>query len=623
MIAFLFSLALLGSSIDVQDSIDSTVLVAGRVNRSVPVVYADFTGSKLRSGSLQSSLPEKLSLSTSVVSTNEGGSGLGYSNIRVRGVGGYHTNVTLNGITLNDAESQEVFWCNLPALQSIVGYLQLQRGLGTSANGPAAFGASINMNTQLPLSKPLARFDMGYGSWNSYGATLFASSGRGAKGFYAQGAYSQNASDGYRYFADAAVRMAFADVGWADESNSVKFTFLQGKQHSGITWNGIPLEEYYRDRRYNDAAGDSDNYLQSHLQLRYLRSLGDGFNWSTVANYTRGDGFYDLAGDKYSMGNNLYVLKSDFLFDKYPSSVTAGAYLSRYDGEYWGSYYNNVSRKSELDFYLRARRTFWGVLSSFVDLHGRRVFHNINGTDEYASNLSLDRDFLFFNPRLGLSYNFSDFFRVFSSLSWGHREPSRADYQANPLVKSERLRDFELGVELDMRIYNCSVVLYHMHYSDILLETGKLNSQGYAIKDNLPSGNRLGLEFSNGVHVGGLSLEGNISLSTNRLSNGNPMLLSPGFIAMYRASYETSCGFVASVSHKFVGSQYWDNSGSKERLIPAYNQADISLGYHFRNVCLDAELNNIWNKLYYSYACSSGVFPAAPRNASVKLTVCF
>jgi iron complex outermembrane receptor protein len=86
-----------------------------------------------------------LSLMPSVVSLTEGGNGLGASSIRVRGTEGSRINVTLNGVALNDAESQEVFWVNIPSLTSILQDVQLQRGVGTSTNGPAAFGASINM----------------------------------------------------------------------------------------------------------------------------------------------------------------------------------------------------------------------------------------------------------------------------------------------------------------------------------------------------------------------------------------------------------------------------------------------------------------------------------------------
>ena len=111
---------------------------------------------ELRRANPLNSLPMNLGLQPSVISVNEGGTGLGYSKMTVRGSKGSQINVTLNGITLNDAESQEVFWVNIPALSSMISSVQLQRGLGTSANGAGAFGASINMSTAAVGADPFA-----------------------------------------------------------------------------------------------------------------------------------------------------------------------------------------------------------------------------------------------------------------------------------------------------------------------------------------------------------------------------------------------------------------------------------------------------------------------------------
>ena len=131
-----------------------------------------------------------LSLLPSVVTYNEGGTGLGNSAMTIRGVKGSQINVTLNGITLNDAESQEVFWVNIPALTSLISNVQVQRGLGTSASGAGAFGASINMNTAFVTKAPFGAVDLSYGSYNTLITTLAAGTGLTRKGLYASAAYS-------------------------------------------------------------------------------------------------------------------------------------------------------------------------------------------------------------------------------------------------------------------------------------------------------------------------------------------------------------------------------------------------------------------------------------------------
>ena len=129
------------------ERLDSIVVVSSRAGNDTPVTFTMIGKESLRRSNPLNSLPMNLALQTSVVSVNEGGTGLGYSKMTVRGSKGSQINVTLNGVTLNDAESQEVFWVNIPALSTMISSVQLQRGLGTSANGAGAFGASINMST--------------------------------------------------------------------------------------------------------------------------------------------------------------------------------------------------------------------------------------------------------------------------------------------------------------------------------------------------------------------------------------------------------------------------------------------------------------------------------------------
>ena len=116
------------------ERLDSVVVSTSRAGQNTPVTFTMVGKEELRRSNPINSLPMNLSFQPSVVSVNEGGTGLGYSKMTVRGSKGSQINVTLNGITLNDAESQEVFWVNIPALSSMISSVQLQRGLGTSAN---------------------------------------------------------------------------------------------------------------------------------------------------------------------------------------------------------------------------------------------------------------------------------------------------------------------------------------------------------------------------------------------------------------------------------------------------------------------------------------------------------
>jgi iron complex outermembrane receptor protein len=251
----------------------------------------------------------------------------------VRGSKGSQINVTLNGITLNDAESQEVFWVNIPALSTMISSVQLQRGLGTSAAGSGAFGASINMSTASVGADPFATAEMSAGSFGTFVSTFSAGTGLMKSGLYFNAAYSRGLTDGYIRNAYADVQSAMAVLGWMDERNSLRLTYLMGDQHTGITWEGISPEQYEIDRRYNPAGeyhdqfgnvhyydNETDNYAQHHLQLNYTRSFADRLTWSTTFNYTRGDGYYE----NYKAGKSF----SKYLMEA-PQGYDEGDFITR------------------------------------------------------------------------------------------------------------------------------------------------------------------------------------------------------------------------------------------------------------------------------------------------------
>ena len=117
-------------------------------------------------------LPYLLNSLPSTVVTSDAGAGVGYSGIRIRGVDPTRTNVTINGIPVNDSESHGVYWVNMPDFASSVDNIQVQRGVGTSANGASAFGASINIETNKVNQKAYGVSDNSYGSFNTWKNTV-------------------------------------------------------------------------------------------------------------------------------------------------------------------------------------------------------------------------------------------------------------------------------------------------------------------------------------------------------------------------------------------------------------------------------------------------------------------
>jgi iron complex outermembrane receptor protein len=103
----------------------------------------------------------------------------------------------VNGIPYNDAESQGVFFVDLPDVASSVNSIQVQRGVGTSSNGAGAFGATINIGTNEFNEKPYAELNNSYGSFNSWKSTVNAGTGLIGDHFTLDARLSRISSDGY------------------------------------------------------------------------------------------------------------------------------------------------------------------------------------------------------------------------------------------------------------------------------------------------------------------------------------------------------------------------------------------------------------------------------------------
>lgn len=723
------------------ERLDSVVVSTSRAGKNTPVTHTMVGREELRRANPLNSLPMNLSLQPSVVSVNEGGTGLGYSKMTVRGSKGSQINVTLNGITLNDAESQEVFWVNIPALSSMISSVQLQRGLGTSANGTGAFGASVNMSTASVSAEPSARAELALGSYGTFMSSFVAGTGLTKSGFYVNAAYSRNTTDGYIRNAKADVQSAMVVAGWMNERNSLRLTWLMGDQHTGITWNGISPEMYEIDRRYNPAGeyhdsfgnvhyydNETDNYMQNHLQLNYTRAFSDKLTWSTTFNYTRGDGYYEnykadrkfskymmsnpvIDGTEYKSGdfitrealaNDYYVLNSDLRYVSERLTITGGVNVSRYDGDHIGTvlwsnvlgdsydydshdWYLNKGLKHEANAFVRGEMNLTEKLTAYADLQYRGVWLDMSGPEDDGVLLDHKDDWQFLNPRAGLSYRWNSASRAYASAAFGHREPGRSDIKELILdanmaaqsgvaskgvdIKPEKMLDIEAGYEYSTADLALSANIYMMEYKDMLIETGRLTDTGYAIKENVPRSWRRGVELAAlWRELPWMELGANMTLSTNKILDytayyemydnmndwnylgqkelyfeSTDILMSPSLVGAAHVTFKPFARSAKSLKSayvtlkgKYVGKQYYDNTSSDERSVPAYFVADLSVGYE-SVLSVSFHVHNILNNMYYAdgwvwrayfqqedtFYSEAGIFPQAPVNFMMKISYSF
>ncbi|GAL69582.1 TonB-dependent receptor [Jejuia pallidilutea] len=318
------------------EKLDEVLVSAVRVDADSPITHSNVSKEELAKRNLGQDIPILLNYLPSVVTTSDAGAGVGYTGIRVRGIGGQSTNVTINGIQYNDAESLGTFWVNLGDFASSVENLQLQRGVGTSTNGSGAFGASINILTDAINNEASGEISNSFGSFNTRKHTIKFSTGLLNDHIEIAGRLSNIASDGYIDRASSDLKSYFLQGSYVNNGTLIKALTFGGSEVTYQSWFGFDaatiaaigenpnIEE---NRRFNiggiqfDDAGNRtgfyenqvDNYRQDHFQLHWNQRYNN--NWSTNLglNYTYGRGFFEEYVDDYYYNNILF--SSDASFD--------------------------------------------------------------------------------------------------------------------------------------------------------------------------------------------------------------------------------------------------------------------------------------------------------------------
>jgi iron complex outermembrane recepter protein len=172
-------------------------VLAVRASPTAPFAKTTLLKAAIEQNNLGRDLPFLLQQTPGAVANSDAGTGVGYTGIRIRGSDATRINITINGIPYNDPESQGVFFVNLPDIAASAGSIQVQRGVGTSANGTGAFGAAINLSTNERADSFYAVLSNSAGSYNTFRNTFQFGSGLMGKHFTVEGRLSRIVSDGF------------------------------------------------------------------------------------------------------------------------------------------------------------------------------------------------------------------------------------------------------------------------------------------------------------------------------------------------------------------------------------------------------------------------------------------
>ena len=361
-------------------ALSSVTVSALRANEDTPMAFTNVSEEELNKQNLGKDLPVLLRFLPNVVTTSDAGAGIGYTGIRVRGSDATRVNVTINGIAYNDAESHGTFWVNLSDFASSVSELQLQRGVGTSTNGAAAFGASLNINTTELSKDAYALLSSSAGSFNTYKNTIKFSTGLSKSGFELSGRLSAITSDGYIERSSSNLKGYFLQGTFSSVNTKIKALTFGGHERTYQAWYGIDQDVLKKNRTYNpageqyDEAGllesyynnQVDNYNQDHTQLHIEQRLSNSSRLSLGLNYTHGYGYYQEFYDLWYDQNVSYGGDTDYGYLKLPPLSINGQSITATE--------NAVRKWLDNDFY-----------AANVLYHYQKGKHNISAGVYYSS----------------------------------------------------------------------------------------------------------------------------------------------------------------------------------------------------------------------------------------------
>lgn len=558
---------------------DEVVISATRAGEQTPTTYTNIDNEEIEEANFGQDLPYLLQFTPSAVVSSDAGAGVGYTSIRIRGSDQARINTTINGIPVNDAESHGVFWVNMPDFASSAEHIQVQRGVGTSTNGAAAFGASMNIQTNTLRKDAYAEIGTAYGSFNTLRNTVKAGTGLINDAFSVDARLSRISSDGYIDRASSDLQSYYLSGAWHGKNSLLRLNVFGGHETTYQAWNGISEEQLTEDRTFNSAGmyfddqgnmqfydREVDNYDQHHYQLHFSHRFSNRVNFNVSGHYTRGYGYFeqfkeDEDFDTYGLEplhiggdtiNQTDLIRRRWLDNHFYGGIFSlnynnesglklniGGGINQYDGDHYGEiiwaefasqseirdrYYENNAVKNEANAYAKATYQI-GPASVFADMQYRTISYTFEGlTVINDETIVTDQtvDFHFLNPKAGVMFDLNDRNNLYASFAISHREPVRDDFtESSPESRPvpEQLRNLEVGYRHKGKRLFLNANYYLMDYQDQLVLTGEINDVGAYTRVNIPRSYRTGIEMDAGYRIfSRLQVSANAAFSQNKIS---------------------------------------------------------------------------------------------------------
>lgn len=700
---------------------DEIKVISTRAKYNSPFAFTNISKSFIEKNNSGKDIPFLINSTPSTYSTSDAGNGIGYTGVRIRGSDATRINVTINGIPYNDSESHGVFWVNVSDLASSANSIQVQRGVGSSTNGGGAFGGTVSIKTGKASEDFKLKYSSSAGSYKSFKNTLELNSGLIKNKINMNLRLSKINSDGYVDRATSDLKSYYASASYYSDKTSIDLINFSGKERTYQSWWGTPegrinndieeMNNVIANNGYSDEQADNllnsgrtfnyytydnqtDNYQQDHYQMHFNHDISNTANLHLALHYTYGRGYYeefreddnlsnyydflenkslDLVRRRW-LSNHFYGLTYSFSkkFDK--SEINIGGALNEYDADHFGEiiqpqlmvsepYYFSKSFKKDGNIFIKYNLNITKSAELFTDIQLRGYSHKMKGNDNDKSIIDVDKNNIFFNPKIGLTKSLNDKVILYGSVAVANREPIRSDYIDSKIEpKHESLVNIELGKGFNYNKGSFNTNLYLMEYNNQLITTGEVNDVGAYIRENVKKSRRFGVELTNVLNTKDFYVNSSLSLSRNLVYNFNETLydygadfsqyniienkygvtdlaFSPGVLLNNHFEWKANKFLSFILNSKYVGKQYLDNTSNEKRVLKDFLINDFKIQTNLTNNVLNnlffkIEINNIFNVKYssngYTFGYYGGMdyevrenyfYPQATRNIMFSISI--
>lgn len=636
--------------------IEQVVIRAIRADERTPITQSSLQKEDIEKSYIGQDMPLLLLQTPSVTAYSDNGGNTGYSYMRLRGIDPTRINMTLNGAPLNEPEDQGVYFSNFVDFGNSIESVQIQRGCGTSTNGMASYAGSINFESINLAKNKGGDIQVGYGSYNTYRASAEYATGilKNRLAFYSR--FSLSGTDGYRYHSGNRSYSFFMSGGYFGERDLLKITAFSGIAHNNMAYLPTTAADIAIDPRTNYLNKDEkDHFTQHYVQAQYTRVISPRVDFTTTGYYSHIDGNYDLlAGDMFNLdllshfAGGFATVKYEGKFFEFTGGLHGNYFQRRHRmamkpfvSDY---FYSNVGQKMEGSAFVKCN---WLIkpLRFYLDIQGR--YARFNYLPDSAS-MALDFDAVhwwFFIPKAGLQVRLHPIVNLYASMGMTEREPTRTDLLGAyddidstnyaevgdfTRVRSERMFDWELGIQVRHPRFYLQVNGYYMMFQNEIAAIGQLNFFGIPLRKNVPSSFRAGAELEFNVKiVKGLVFSANACYNFHRIreyttdydsvtyTNVRP-LLTPDVVVNAALEYQPFAWWSFAFSLRYGGGSFLDNTNNPDFKLPYHLVGDFRTSFQVKNHRLSVALNNFTNARYYMagsvFAGQSAYYVQMPIN---------